>query len=376
MTMTDAGLIKAWSSPPPEPPAGKAAGRGRGVDPGARSGRHWSAPKATGKGQYGDWIADNLIAGYKDITGVHDRLDALDAAGMIVWSRTGNPRLKRYLAADQGRLMSNLWTDIAPVSSQISEATGYPTQKPVALAERIIAASTDAGDMVLDCFAGCAYVPVAAERLGRQWIGCDISPRALTVVRRQFHKFGLAVEERWEDANGQLRYATAAGGNVEVRGPHHLPERDYAANPDLLAPAPRLQHRDFAQESDLPKRVVREKLLEWSDYQCWACGFVNVAQNPDGTFATIRSGDFFELDHVIPKRLGGGEDIWNRALLCRICNGRKGSRDITLNAFIDETVAEGRLRVADASALPDYRQIQKQARDFWRDYHHRKGNPQ
>lgn len=47
-----------------------------------------------------------------------------------------------------------------------------------------------------------------------------------------------------------------------------------------------------------------------------------------------------------------------------------------MNAFIDETVAEGRLRVADASALPDYRQIQKQAREFWRDYHHRKGNPQ
>ena len=340
----------------------------RGVDPGARSGRHWSAPKATGKKQYGDWIADNLIAGYESVTGVHDRLDALEAAGMIVWSRTGNPRLKRYLAADRGKLLSNLWTDIAPISSQSAEATGYPTQKPVELAERIITASTDEGDLVLDCFAGCAYVPVAAERLDRQWIGCDISPRALTVVRRQFHKFGLAVEEQWEDANGQLRYATAAGGNVEVRGPHHLPERDYARNPDLSSPAPRLQHRDFAAESDMPKSLVREKLLEWSDYQCWACGFVNVAQNRDGTFAIIHSGDFFELDHVIPKRLGGDEDIWNRALLCRTCNGRKGGRDITLNAFIDETFAEGRLRVEDASALPDYQNIQRRARGFWRDY--------
>ena len=74
------------------------------------------------------------------------------------------------------------------------ERTGYPTQKPVRLAEILISSSSNPGDVVLDPFVGCAYVPVAAERLGRQWIACDVNPRALTVVRRQFNKFhcGLA----------------------------------------------------------------------------------------------------------------------------------------------------------------------------------------
>lgn len=66
----------------------------------------------------------------------------------------------------------------------------------MALAERIIKASCPEGGIVLDCFAGCAYVPVAAERNGRQWIACDISPRALTVLRRQFAKFHYAVDDQ------------------------------------------------------------------------------------------------------------------------------------------------------------------------------------
>ena len=70
------------------------------------------------------------------------------------------------------------------------ERTGYPTQKPIALAERIIQASTNPGDVVLDCFAGCAYTAVAAENLGRKWTACDINLRAWTVFKRQFNKGG------------------------------------------------------------------------------------------------------------------------------------------------------------------------------------------
>ena len=70
----------------------------------------------------------------------------------------------------------DVWEDIRPLINTSGERAGYPTQKPVALAERIILAGTNPGDVVLDCFAGCAYVPVAAERNGRQWIACDISP--------------------------------------------------------------------------------------------------------------------------------------------------------------------------------------------------------
>ena len=98
--------------------------------------------------------------------------------------RTNNG--KRYYIDPNGKMADNVWE--ITLSSRSTERTGYPTQKPQALARRIIEASTNPGELVLDCFAGCAYVPVAAEQTGRRWIACDMSPRAWTVVRRQFHK--------------------------------------------------------------------------------------------------------------------------------------------------------------------------------------------
>ena len=98
-------------------------------------------------------------------------------------------QLKRFLDELDGQAVHNIWTDVPPINPRAKERTGYPTQKPQALAKRIIAASSNPGDLVVDCFAGCAYVPVAAELLGRRWIACDMSPRAWTVVRRQFEKY-------------------------------------------------------------------------------------------------------------------------------------------------------------------------------------------
>ena len=94
----------------------------------------------------------------------------LDSEGRIWYpaSKSQRPRLKRYLSEMPGRIVDSNWSDIPPLNSQARERTGYPTQKPVALAERIIAASTNPGDVVLDCFAGCAYVGVAAESV---WAG-------------------------------------------------------------------------------------------------------------------------------------------------------------------------------------------------------------
>ena len=71
---------------------------------------------------------------------------------------------------------------MTPVGRRAKERTGYPTQKPVALAERIIQASSNPGDVVLDCFAGCAYVAVAAERLERRWVACDFNLRSWTIL--------------------------------------------------------------------------------------------------------------------------------------------------------------------------------------------------
>ena len=118
------------------------------------------------------------------------RLDALEQADMIVHSSKGSvPRLKRYLDASSGQVPSNNWTDISPVNSQAKERIGYPTQKPLALLERIIAASSNEGDVILDPFCGCATACVAADKLGRQWVGIDLSPKAVELVNMRLQDY-------------------------------------------------------------------------------------------------------------------------------------------------------------------------------------------
>ena len=98
---------------------------------------------------------------------------------------TGALRLKMYLDESQGIRLQNLWDDIAPIGSSATERMGYPTQKPLALLERIIKASSNPNDVVLDAFCGCGTALVAAENLGRQWIGIDISPTACRVMAKR-----------------------------------------------------------------------------------------------------------------------------------------------------------------------------------------------
>ena len=94
------------------------------------------------------------------------------------------PQLKRYLDEMQGgSVMGNVWTDIAPLNSRAKERLGYPTQKPKALLARIIAASTNPGDVVFDPFCGCGTSIYAAEELGRKWVGCDIAILAVKLIR-------------------------------------------------------------------------------------------------------------------------------------------------------------------------------------------------
>ena len=114
----------------------------------------------------------------------------LDAAGLIVFTSNGTPRLKRYLHANPGQVPPDVWTDIPPVNSQAKERVGHPTQKPLALLELIIKASCNEGDVVLDPFCGCATAWVAAARLGRQWVGIDLSPLAAQLVEMRMHREG------------------------------------------------------------------------------------------------------------------------------------------------------------------------------------------
>ena len=148
-------------------------------------GRHWSVPRT---GDYAAWIEVNLIPGYRAEQSLFARLDMLARAGMIVFTSKGTPELKRYLTASGGQVPSDIWTDIPPVNSQAKERVGYPTQKPLALLERIIKASSDNGQVVLDPFCGCATACVASEKLGRQWVGIDLSAKAADLVKLRLRK--------------------------------------------------------------------------------------------------------------------------------------------------------------------------------------------
>ena len=143
-------------------------------------GRHWAVPST---GAYAAYIGKHFIPNYGHISGVHDRLNALDEAGLIHWPNRGTmPRLKRYLNATPGRPLQDIIVDINQLGSTAKERTGYPTQKPLALLERIIKASSNPGDVVFDPFCGCATTLVAADRLQRSWVGIDISPKAAELV--------------------------------------------------------------------------------------------------------------------------------------------------------------------------------------------------
>lgn len=120
-----------------------------------------------------------------------ERMQAAYDAGLVIKPSPGSiPRFKRYLDEQKGRPLGDVWTDIAPINSQAQERLGYPTQKPLALLERIINASSNPGDVVLDPFCGCGTAVHAAEKLGRQWIGIDITHLAISLIEvRLRHAF-------------------------------------------------------------------------------------------------------------------------------------------------------------------------------------------
>jgi DNA modification methylase len=140
----------------------------RGIDPNAR-GNHWKYTVST--------------------------LDELDSIGRIYWPPKGRvPRFKRYLDEMDGLPLQSIWVDIPPVSAHAAERLGYPTQKPEALLERIIQASSNPGDVVLDPFCGCGTAIAVAQRLGRRWIGIDITHLAISLMKHRLHSaFGEKV---------------------------------------------------------------------------------------------------------------------------------------------------------------------------------------
>ena len=272
-----------------------------GYDINAR-GRVWSAPLT---GAYAKWIEDNLVPNYRSIKGVHERLDILDSVGLIYHpqkGRSGWPGLKRYAAADTGNPVQSLFTDISGFTNykKGKEYTGYPTQKPLKLLERIIKASSNPGDMVLDPFCGCATTCIAAEKLNRGWIGIDIEEKARDLVIERLHK------EIYNDALLKV-----------------------ARNPDNIGGAtlPNVTHRKSPPNRTEPNAPIRSPNIKQIlyDKQKGRCA----APCLDGKIGREFPIDIFEIDHINPRSKGGQDVDSNLQLLCPPCNRKKGNKTMT-----------------------------------------------
>ncbi len=114
-----------------------------------------------------------------------NKMQDLHNSGRLIYTSTGMPRYKRYLDEMKGTHVTSVWSDIPPINSQAQERLGYPTQKPVALLERVLKASSNEGDIVLDPFCGCGTTVHAAEKLGRRWIGIDVTHLAISLIERR-----------------------------------------------------------------------------------------------------------------------------------------------------------------------------------------------
>ena len=155
-----------------------------------------------------------------------ERIDQLCKEDRIAITSGGRPRYKRYLDEQPGKSVQSIWIDIPPVNSQAKEDTKYATQKPEALLERIIKASSNEGDLVLDCFCGSGTTAAVAEKLGRRWITCDLGRFAIHTTRKRLlsienvkpfvvQNLGKYERQAWQSAefadpaqraNVQLRY--------------------------------------------------------------------------------------------------------------------------------------------------------------------------
>ena len=128
-----------------------------------------------------------------------ERMQKAHDQGIVHYSSTGLASQKRYLDEMQGNPVDTIWEDIRPIQAQAKERLGYPTQKPEALLERIVAASSNEGDVVLDPFCGCGTAIAVAQRLGRKWIGIDITHLAINLIRHRLQDaYGADVAQSYE----------------------------------------------------------------------------------------------------------------------------------------------------------------------------------
>ena len=280
---------------------GKAGGKEaykpfKGVKPSA--GRAWAPPVLAKLPQ---WAREALGDGYAELDQLA-KCHALDRIGLIYWTKQGRPRFKRYADAAPAQPVPNLWNDIKPASGD--ERTGWATQKPLALLQRIIKASSNAGDLVLDPFAGCATCCVASAMEGRRWVGIEACEAASEIV--------------------EVRLSEAVGGDLAAASEH------YKANVRRCPPK-----RTDLTGDELKRNTRAYRTQENIDYlygqqrgDCAGCG------------NHYRAKDF-AIDHIVPKSQGGPNTRDNLQLLCTHCNSTKGDDDMpTLRRRLAEQEAE------------------------------------
>jgi len=205
---------------------GKRWKRGDLTGPGVRAGEcglAWRGVDVTAKGRH--WQpASYVYEKYKRMTGEDlaqlpflERLDRLDEVGLLHWPERdgGMPRYKCYLEDMPGAPVQDVWTDIRPLHNLARERLHYPTQKPEALLARIVNASSDEGDVVLDPFCGCGTTISAAQKLGRKWIGIDITHLAISLIKH-----------RLRDTYGDAVQYDTEGEPVDVSGAQALADQD------------------------------------------------------------------------------------------------------------------------------------------------------
>ena len=196
------------------------------------------------------------------------------------------------LPADQlGRPLKDYW-NINFLHPKANERVGYPTQKPLALVERVIEASSNEGDMVLDPFCGCATTCIAAEKLKRQWVGIDVEEKARDLVVQRLE---------------QVVYKDSLlKGGPGIPHIYHLRKPPKRTDP----------------EAPLRSKNIKSLLYKRQEGRCHgSCG-------EDGK-GRVLDMDLFEIDHIVPRSKGGSDTDDNLQLLCSTCNRKKGSKTMT-----------------------------------------------
>ena len=237
-----------------------------------------------------------------------EQLERWYTEGRILLKRDGTPRLdglKVYLDELPGKQIPAIWTDIPRIGNTSKERLGYPTQKPLALLERIIKASSKPDDVILDPFCGCATTCVAAESLQRQWIGIDLSPKAVELVKMRLERDLSMTED-----TGLL------GDKVIHRT--DLPTREVPDEPRQIHAA------TLFSVQDSEGMVLSEvELRQYKTYKHTLFGIQEGKCNGCEVLFPFRN---MTIDHILPRSRGGSDAPDNLQLLCAACNSTKSNR--------------------------------------------------